>query len=83
MTQRSRIPEGLPRVTACAVVVGGALMAVVARIWWYGFGVTCLPPLMGTQCRQVTPGRCQPLAPHTGQAPMPWPARTCRATAIC
>jgi len=21
-------------------------------------GVTCLPPLMGTQCRQVTPGRC-------------------------
>jgi anti-sigma B factor antagonist len=25
----------------------------------------------------------QPLAPHTGQAPMPWPASTRWATAIC
>jgi len=39
-------------------VVGGALVAVVARVWWYGFGVTCLPPVMGTPGRAGEAGRC-------------------------
>jgi hypothetical protein len=47
-------------------------------------GATCLPPPAGNPV-QAGDARAwyYPRAPHTGQAPMPWPARTRWATAIC
>ena len=47
-------------------------------------GATCLPPPAGNPVQAGDArGWYYPCAPHTGQAPMPWPARTRWATAIC
>ena len=47
-------------------------------------GATCLPPPMGNPVQAGDArGWYYPRAPHTGQAPMPWLARTFWATAIC
>ena len=47
-------------------------------------GATCLPPPAGSPVQAGDARRWYyPRAPHTGQAPMPWPATTRWATAIC
>jgi hypothetical protein len=47
-------------------------------------GATCLPPPAGNPVQAGDArGWYYPRAPHTGQAPMPWPATTRWATAIC